>query len=48
MLWTVLLLLLTIWLLGLIWHAGGLIHLILIVAFVVFLVELLSGRRAAL
>ncbi|MFY9611782.1 MAG: lmo0937 family membrane protein [Blastocatellia bacterium] len=48
MLWTVLILLLTLWLLGLIWHVGGLIHLVLVVAFVVFLVELFSGRRAAL
>lgn len=48
MLWTVLILLLALWLLGLMWHVGGLINLILIVAFVVFLVELFSGRRAAL
>ena len=48
MLWTVLILLLTLWLLGLIWQVGGLVHLILVVVFILFLAELLSGRRAAL
>jgi uncharacterized protein DUF5670 len=48
MLWTVLILLLTLWLLGMIWHVGAFIHLILMAAFVVFLIELFSGRRAAL
>lgn len=48
MLWTVLILLLTLWLLGLMWQFGGLVHLILVVAFVVFLIELFSGQRAAL
>lgn len=46
MLWTILVVLLVLWLLGLVAHVGGgLIHLLLIVALVVFLINLLSGRR---
>jgi uncharacterized protein DUF5670 len=49
MLWTVLLLLLVLWLLGLITHiGGGLVHLLLVVALVLLVVDLLSGRRVAL
>lgn len=49
MLWTVLLVLFVLWLLGVIAHiGGGLVHLLLIVALVLFVVELLSGRRVAL
>jgi len=37
------------WLLGLIGHVGGgLIHLLLVVALIVFVINLVSGRRAAL
>jgi len=37
------------WLLGFSFHiAGGLIHLLLVVALVILLFNLLSGRRAAL
>jgi hypothetical protein len=47
MLWTILVILLVLWLLGFIAHVGGgLIHLILVVALVVFIINLLSGRRA--
>lgn len=47
MLWTILVILLVLWLLGFIAHVGGgLIHLILVVAVVVFIINLLSGRRA--
>jgi len=46
MLWTILVVLLILWLLGFTLHVGGgLIHLLLIVALVVFVVNLLSGRR---
>jgi hypothetical protein len=46
MLWTILVVLLVLWLLGLVAHVGGaLIHLLLVVALVVFLINLLSGRR---
>ena len=49
MLWTVLLVLIVLWLLGVITHIGGaLVHLLLLVALVLFVVELLSGRRVAL
>ena len=47
MLWTIFAILLILWLLGFSFHiAGGLIHLLLIVALVVLVVNLLSGRRA--
>jgi hypothetical protein len=46
MLWAILVILLVLWLIGLIVDiAGGLIHLLLVVALVVFLIRLLSGRR---
>ncbi len=47
MLWTILVILLVLWLLGFSLHiAGGLIHLLLVVALVVLIVNLVSGRRA--
>lgn len=47
MLWTILVIVLVLWLLGLIGSVGGpLIHLLLLVAGVILVVELLSGRRA--
>ncbi len=46
MLWTILVILLVLWLLGLLAHIGGaFIHLLLVVALVVFVINLLSGRR---
>lgn len=46
MLWTLLVVLLVLWLLGLTSGAvGGLIHLLLVAAVIVFLFQLLSGRR---
>ncbi len=49
MLWTILVVLLILWLLGFSLHiAGGLIHLLLVVALVILVINLLSGRRAAL
>ncbi len=48
MLWTVFVVLLVLWLLGFSFHvAGGLIHLLLVVALVVLVINLLSGRRVA-
>ena len=45
MLWTILLILLVLWVLGLVFNvAGGLIHLLLVVALVVFVIGLLRGR----
>ncbi|HEX8069330.1 MAG TPA: lmo0937 family membrane protein [Pyrinomonadaceae bacterium] len=46
MLWTILVVLLVLWLLGFGLHAGGgLIHLLLVVALVVLVINLLSRRR---
>jgi hypothetical protein len=46
MLWTILVILLVLWALGLVAHVGGsLIHLLLVVALIVFLFNLFSGRR---
>jgi hypothetical protein len=46
MLWTIIAILLVLWLLGLIGQVGGgLIHLLLVVAAVVLLIQLISGRR---
>ena len=47
MLWTVVAVLLILWLLGFSVHvAGGLIHLLLAVALVVIVFNLVSGRRS--
>jgi hypothetical protein len=49
MLWTIVAILLILWLLGFSLHvAGGLIHLLLVVALVVIVINLVSGRRGAL
>jgi hypothetical protein len=47
MLWTLLVILLVLWLLGMItqYTLGGFIHLLLVIAIVVFLVNVISGRR---
>ena len=48
MLWTILVVLLILWLLGFSLHVGGgLIHLLLVVALVVLVINLVSGRRSA-
>ncbi|HEY4841410.1 MAG TPA: lmo0937 family membrane protein [Terriglobales bacterium] len=48
MLWTIFVVLLVLWLLGFSLHiAGGLIHLLLVVAVVVLVINLVSGRRTA-
>ena len=47
MLWTIFAVLLILWLLGFSFHVGGaLIHLLLVIAVVVLLVNLITGRRA--
>lgn len=47
MLWTIISILFVVWLVGLVAHVGGsLIHLLLLVAGVVFILQLLSGRRS--
>lgn len=46
MLWTIFVILLVLWLLGLIGNfGGGLIHLLLVVAAIVLLFNLFAGRR---
>jgi K+-transporting ATPase A subunit len=48
MLWTIIGILFVLWLLGLVANVGGgLIHLLLVVAAVVFLINLITGRRPA-
>ncbi|MGA7460932.1 MAG: lmo0937 family membrane protein [Candidatus Korobacteraceae bacterium] len=48
MLWTIFVILLILWLLGFSFHiAGGLIHLLLVVAVVILVINLVSGRRTA-
>jgi Family of unknown function (DUF5670) len=48
MLWTIFVVLLVLWLLGFSLHvAGGLIHLLLVIALVVLVINLLSGRSSA-
>jgi hypothetical protein len=47
MLWTIFAILLILWILGFSLHiAGGLIHLLLVVAVVVLIINLITGRRA--
>ena len=49
MLWTIFVIILILWLLGFSFHiAGGLIHLLLVLALIVLLIQLITGRRAAL
>jgi hypothetical protein len=49
MIWTLLGLLVILWILGFATNAvGGLIHLLLVAAVVVFLFQLVTGRRASL
>ena len=46
MLWTLIVLLLLFWVLGFAFDvAGGIIHVLLVIAAVVFVVNLISGRR---
>jgi len=48
MLWTILVVLVILWLLGFGMHVGGgLIHLVLVVALVVLIFNLVTGRRRA-
>jgi hypothetical protein len=49
MLWTLIVLLLLFWVLGFAFHvAGGIIHVLLVIALVLFLVNLISGRRTTI
>jgi hypothetical protein len=48
MLWTIAVILLVLWLLGVVTNfvVGGLIHVLLVIAVIIVLVRLFSGRRA--
>ena len=48
MLWTICVILIVLWLLGLVtsYTMGGLIHILLVIAIIVVLVNVISGRRA--
>jgi hypothetical protein len=46
MLWTIFVVLLVLWLLGFSLHiGGGLIHLLIVIAVIVLIIQLISGRR---
>jgi hypothetical protein len=47
MLWTIVAILLILWLLGFSFHiAGSLVHVLLVIALIVFIVNMLTGRRS--
>lgn len=47
MLWTIIVILFVLWLLGFGFHiGGGLIHILLVIALVVLVYNLITGRRA--
>jgi hypothetical protein len=48
MIWTIVVILLVLWLLGLVSGTtiGGLVHLLLVIAIIVVLIRVISGRRA--
>jgi beta-lactam-binding protein with PASTA domain len=49
MLWTIFVILLVLWLLGFSLHiAGSLIHILLVVALIILVINLVSGRRSAI
>ena len=49
MLWAIFVILLVLWLLGFTFHiAGGLIHILLVIALIILVITLISGRRSAL
>ena len=46
MLWTIVVILVVLWLLGFLTHVGGgLIHLILVIAVIIVIINLVQGRR---
>lgn len=48
MIWTIAVILIVMWLLGMVtsYTMGGLIHILLVIAIIVVLVNVISGRRA--
>jgi hypothetical protein len=48
MIWTIFVVLLILWLLGFTFHvAGSLIHILLVIAVVMFVINMINGRRTA-
>lgn len=48
MLWTIFVILLILWLLGFSFKiAGGLVHILLVIALIVLIINLVTGRRSA-
>ena len=48
MLWTIIGILLLLWLLGFVFEvAGGLVHILLVIALIVFIFNMISGRNRA-
>ena len=49
MLWTICVILLILWALGMVtaYTAGGLLHILLVIALVIIVINLVQGRRAA-
>lgn len=46
LLWTIIVILFVLWLIGLVAHiGGGLIHILLVIAVIVLIVNLITGRR---
>jgi len=45
MLWTLLAVILVLWLLGFLANVGSLIHILLVVALIVLIAQLITGRR---
>jgi hypothetical protein len=46
MLWTIIVILVVLWLLGLLVHIGGsFIHILLVIAVIILIINLLTGRR---
>lgn len=46
-LWTIIVILFILWLLGFaVWHLGSIIHLVIVIALVLLIVNLLTGRGA--
>jgi uncharacterized membrane protein YtjA (UPF0391 family) len=45
-LWTIIVILFVLWLIGLLMHVGGgLIHILLVIAVIVLIINLITGRR---
>jgi Family of unknown function (DUF5670) len=46
MIWTIVAILLILWLLGFtVWHVGAIIHTLLVIALIVIVINLITGRR---